>query len=435
MHIRKHLWINNVLNTIKSKFTQIKDEVKDPSYSLSDCLMSCVAMFGMKYSSLLKFDKDRTSEVIQENIKNLYKVNNVPCDTTLRERLDLLEVADLQPAFDKLISELQRGKVLDNYRYIDEHYLIPIDGTGFFSSNKVHCKNCCEKHLKNGTITYHHDLLSAVIVSPQYKEVFPIGMEFIVKQDGNSKNDCELNAAKRLLKSMHNSHPHLKKRIVGDALYANGNFIKSLKQYDMSYILTIKDKHHKYLISEFQHSKIETYDQTTNGITFIYKYSNNVQLNDTHHDLLVNVVDYTEFNAKNEIIFHSIWITDVVLTNDNIINIVKGARSRWKIENETFNTLKNQGYNFEHNFGHGNHNLSNVMACLMMLAFLIDQIQQHTSNYFAEALKKQERKKYLYEKMFALFTTIIILDWEKFYRLLIEPLNTVTCDALLKNSS
>ena len=55
------------------------------------------------------------------------------------------------------------------------------------------------------------------------------------------------------------------------------------------------------------------------------------------------------------------------ITRGNARHLVRGGRTRWKIENETFNTLKNQGYQFEHNFGHGSENLSVVFAMLMML--------------------------------------------------------------------
>jgi hypothetical protein len=55
---------------------------------------------------------------------------------------------------------------------------------------------------------------------------------------------------------------------------------------------------------------------------------------------------------------------------------MRGGRARWKIENETFSTLKDQGYTFEHNYGHGQQNLSVVFAMVMMLAFLVDQTQQ-----------------------------------------------------------
>ena len=70
------------------------------------------------------------------------------------------------------------------------------------------------------------------------------------------------------------------------------------------------------------------------------------------------------------------WITDFELTTDTVEKIMRGGRARWKIENETFNTLKNQGYHFEHNYGHGKKSLSVVLAMVMMLAFLVDQTQQ-----------------------------------------------------------
>ena len=56
----------------------------------------------------------------------------------------------------------------------------------------------------------------------------------------------------------------------------------------------------------------------------------------------------------------------------NVAAIMRAGRASWKVENETFNTLKNQGYHFEHNFGHGEKHLATVFANLMMLAFLID---------------------------------------------------------------
>ena len=91
------------------------------------------------------------------------------------------------------------------------------------------------------------------------------------------------------------------------------------------------------------------------------------------------------------------WVTDIEITDDNVFELMRGARARWKIENETFNTLKNQGYHFEHNFGHGNKNLSNVFANMMLLAFLIDQVQELCCPVFQKAITFHLRKKYLWE--------------------------------------
>ena len=82
------------------------------------------------------------------------------------------------------------------------------------------------------------------------------------------------------------------------------------------------------------------------------------------------------------------WITDIKITESNVYDLMRGGRTRWKIENETFNTLKNQGYQFEHNFGHGNKNLNVVFTMLMFLAFAIDQLQQISCTFFQAALEE-----------------------------------------------
>jgi hypothetical protein len=132
------------------------------------------------------------------NLKNLYHVEKAPCDTYLREELDQLNPRQIRPVFKKVLAHVQRGKALKNYLYWDNHYLISVDGTGQYSSDQVFCDNCCQKHHKNCTITYYHQMLGAVIIHPNRKEVLPLAPEPIIKSDGYTKNDCERNAAKRL---------------------------------------------------------------------------------------------------------------------------------------------------------------------------------------------------------------------------------------------
>ena len=110
------------------------------------------------------------------------------------------------------------------------------------------------------------------------------------------------------------------------------------------------------------------------------------------------------------------WITSFKITQNNVLDLMKGARSRWKIENETFNTLKNQGYHFEHNYGHGYKNLSTILANLMMLAFLVDQIQQLSCPIFLKALNKCFKKKSrLWARVREWFFTFFIDSWGAFY--------------------
>ena len=100
---------------------------------------------------------------------------------------------------------------------------------------------------------------------------------------------------------------------------------------------------------------------------------------------------------------HLSWVTDLRVSKRNVYHLMRGGRARWKIENETFNTLKNQGYHFAHNYGHGEDNLSVVFAMLMMLAFLVDQTQQLGCALFQAVWTKLGSKRRLWERMRALF--------------------------------
>jgi hypothetical protein len=101
-------------------------------------------------------------------------------------------------------------------------------------------------------------------------------------------------------------------------------------------------------------------------------------------------------------------MTDFPITEQNVYALMRGARARWKVENETFNTLKTQGYHFEHNYGHGYQHLSTVLGSLMLLAFLIDQIQQLCCPQFQAALKKCKKRIRLWGRLRHWFLTFYI---------------------------
>ena len=134
-------------------------------------------------------------------------------------------------------------------------------------------------------------------------------------------------------------------------------------------------------------------------------------------------------DENGKCLFYSTWITDIELTAENVFHIMKCGRSRWKVENEVFNTLKNLGYNFEHNYGHGEQHLATVLAMLMMLAFLIDQVQECYCNLFRQAKNKFRTKSYLWLKMQSLFLSYFIEDWESFYLAIIHKYKPSTLKA------
>src|SRR5271157_974006 len=226
---RKDLSADALFGSLRSCFASLPDprsgEVEIP---LADALMSAFAMFSLKDPSLLAFDHRRRNP--NDNFRTIYGINRVPSDSQMRDILDPIDPADLRAPFREIFRRLQRGQVLKRFVYLDGHYLLSLDGTTYFSSSKIHCSSCLEKHHRNGSVTYSHQLLGATLVHPDLKVVIPLAPEPIIQQDGQTKNDCERNATRRWLKRFRQEHPHLPVIVVEDALSANAPHLRDLRE-------------------------------------------------------------------------------------------------------------------------------------------------------------------------------------------------------------
>ncbi len=401
---RRHLSADALFGLVRSGFANIPDyRLSDPDISLTDALMSAFAMFSLKSPSLLAFDKERA----EGNLETIYGIERVPCDTHMREILDPVSPKWLRPVFKSVFRQLQRGKALEPMAFLEGHYLLALDGTGYFSSTQIHCASCLHKVHRNGSITYYHQMLGAAIIHPDVREVIPLMPEPIVKQDGTDKNDCERNAAKRFVAKLRQDHPHLKFIVTEDGLSSNAPHIETLHDHDLHYILGVKEGDHAFLFTQVQAAEhagrvthYERHDRAA-GLVHRFRFVNDVPLNASNTDVRVNFIEYWEIGADK--VQHFSWVTDLRVSKRNVFHLMRGGRARWKMENETFNTLKNQGYNFEHNYGHGQQNLSVVFAMLMMLAFLVDQTQQLCCALFQAVWAKLGSKRLLWERMRALF--------------------------------
>jgi len=425
--MRKHLNADALLATIRSGFEKVKDNRPGQvQHSLADALMSGFAMFSLKDPSLLAFDERRFDE--PHNLKTIYRMNSIPCDTSMREILDLVDPDTLRPLFKDAFRPLQRGKVLEKMVFMEDAYLLNLDGTGYFSSNKLYSDACLEKKSRSGEITYHLQAVGAVVVHPGFKEVIPLCPEIIRKQDGTTKNDCERNAIKRMLGKLRKDHPHMKFIVNEDSLASNAPHIKDLEEHDLQYILGAKEGDHKFLFDFVDQAvgtgaalQVEVPDDEQEGVSHCFRIVYNAPLNKSNQDLQVTFVEYWEDNPRKKRTLRFSWITNLEITAENVYLFMRGARARWKIENETFNTLKNQGYQFGHNFGLGKQHLSEVFVLLMMLAFLVDQIQQLCCPLFQAAWTKCKSKRSLWERVRGKFKEFYINTMEDLYRSIIDP--------------
>lgn len=420
---RKHLSADALYTLLRGECEKVSDpRTRNSPISLPDTLMSAFAMFSLKDPSLLAFEDRRNDE----NMRNLFRIARIPSDTQMREILDSVEPRQLRPLFDAVFRQVQRGKALESFVFYKECYLLSLDGTGYFSSSAIHCDSCLEKvNKQTGEITYQHQMLAAVLVHPSHREVIPLAPEPIEKQDGSDKNDCERNAAKRLLRQIRQEHPHLKLIVVEDGLASNAPHIRELKALDMHFILGAKPGDHAFLfdkvIAAWEEDRVTTISWKEKETTCEISYINGVPLNEVSEDLLVNWLCYSERDPKGGERKWT-WVTDLEISRSNARKLMQGGRCRWKIENETFNTLKNQGYHFEHNYGHGTKHLSVVLAMLMMLAFLVDQVQQLCCPLFQATLKKMKTKRALWENLRSHFRYFIFRSMEHLYQVMLNDL-------------
>lgn len=378
--------------------------------------------------SVLQFQKRLQDTIHRNNLSTLFGVSHIPGDTQLRQNIDACDPEQIEKVFSDYFTLLQRGKQLQLFRVLDSYYLVAMDGTEYFSSEKLHCPQCLRKKSTKGNVRYHHQILQGAIVCPGQRQVIPLAPEAVQNTDGHQKQDCELNAAKRMVKKIRRTHPKLPVIIGGDSLYSKQPFIKELKAHHMSFVLVAKPDDHQTLfqwVSELQQMK------GTQSLTLTdhknrlhcYEWVKDVPINGHHKSELVNFFDY-RLVVGGKTNYHNSWVTDVTVTENNVVELVKIGRARWKIENETFNTLKNQGYHIKHNFGHGSRNLSYNLFLLNLLAFFVHQILELSDRLYQKCrTEKFTSRREFWNQLRCTIRILVFNYWEQLLLLILDPEN------------
>jgi len=123
---KKSLSVISLLDRVRKTFETISIPINGRKISLVDSLMSALAMFSLKSSSLLAFDQAKAEPIVEHNLQTLFKVQNVPCDTHMREILDEVTPRDLRKGFLSIFHEVQRGKLLERYTFLDSYLFLVI---------------------------------------------------------------------------------------------------------------------------------------------------------------------------------------------------------------------------------------------------------------------------------------------------------------------
>ena len=211
---RAEITMDSEIKSLRTIFEQVEDKrSKNASHKMSDILMSGFAMFSLKYPSLLSFNAQ--NQIESANLQTVYGLEKVCSDTQLRTVLDTIDPKFIRDLFPKKFDSLRKTGILDDFSFKiggTEYLIVSCDGVQHFSSKSIKCDCCLSKTHKDGTVTYHHNMLCAALVHPDKREVFVMDVEPIVQQDGTVKQDCERNAAKRLQENMSNTYKKYQKQ-------------------------------------------------------------------------------------------------------------------------------------------------------------------------------------------------------------------------------
>jgi hypothetical protein len=427
-----------LLNYLDAAFDDFKDNRTGANtrYLVQEAAFSAFSVFFTQSPSFLAYQESMEKNTGNNNARTIFGIHDIPSDNQIRNLLDPTRADVLAPVFIKTLSYLADTKKLEDYRHIGNSFLLILDGTGFFYSEKLHCPGCSVKHHKDGRVSYSHSAITPVIAAPGNSKVISFPPEFIRPQDGCDKEDCENQAAKRWLTKWGEKLHDMNVTILGDDLYSRQPVIESIKEQNCHYILVCKPQSHHWLSEFIANSEF------TNGVnkvcikkwtgkerqTYTYRFQNDVPLRDTKDALHVNWIELVVTNEAGMIIFKNSYITDHLITKENAPMIVEAGRTRWKIENENNNTLKTKGYHLEHNYGHGKENLCEVLFSLIVISFLFHTVLEMFDKRYMLIRKNLPTRSTFFNDIRALTRYICFKDWNDMLLFMLKGLELADPD-------
>ena len=400
-------------------------------FELRDATLSGLSVFFMQSPSFLSHQAMIQETKGKNNANSIFGIHKIPTPNQIRNLLDPVNPDLLISVFHKSYDFLKGQGIIDSFRSFNNNLLIPNDGTWFFSSPTIHCDKCLYKEHRDGTRTYYHSAITPVIVKPNSNMVISLPPEFIIPQDGVTKQDCENNAAKRWMDIK--GLKYLKDyeiTLLGDDLYSRQPICEKALSLNYNFIYVCKSSSHKYL-----YDWISSYDtkedlnemiikKWTGKKRFYYRYRfiNNVPLKDGDNALRVNWAELTILDENYKEKKHFAYITNHLISKNNIVSLIEAGRSKWKIENENNNTLKTKGYHLEHNFGHGKDNLSNLLVSLNLLSFLFHTVLEWFDRRYAFLRKNMPTRKAFFHDIKTLTKYLFFDNWGHLLTFMIKGL-------------
>lgn len=432
----KNLTLEAMIGKLSATFSQMPDEraAERIDYSRHDTLMSGFALMFFQHPSLLQFQRAMKQKQRRCNLETIFGVKAVPSDTQMREILDGAPTEPLRRLLPELFEGVRRAgwatqfKVhLPSGQQQGDYYVVAMDGSEYFHSTQIECPGCLRQTDAKGTVHYSHQVVSATLVRPGSHRVLPLDVEEVRNSGGTEKQDCEINAGKRLMARFRREHRQMPVIVTGDDLVAHEPMVQQLLEQRMHYVLVAKPDSHPELFEWVE--MLERVGGSEHGSWhegpacrrrfFEYRIVRQVPLT-AEHTSWVTLVEVWEKDKTGKLLYHNSWITDLEVNGENVSVVVGIGRAKWKIENEQFNVHKNHGYELEHNYGHGQQTLSMIFYLLNLLAFVAHVILQLGDRLY-QRCRAQESRRELWNALRTIMNVVLVQSWKQLLRVYLEP--------------
>jgi hypothetical protein len=309
-----------LVGALREVFAALPDrrQGKNTSYTMEDFGASAFAVFFTQSPSFLAHQRAMQTARGHNNARSFFQIEGIPCDNQIRQVLDPVPPETLDPMYDRVYETLREHGILERLRGVQNSTLIALDGTWYFSSQKIHCPHCSHLEHQNGEITCYHSAVTPVRVAPGQPEVIALRPEFITPQDGHTKQDCELAAAQRWLEANAPRYRDGAVTLLGDDLYAHQPFCRRTLRHSFHFLFVCKPESHPTLYEGVNllgpGPDLGTWKQRVKvggqWHTYTYRWAHRVPLAEGADALKVNWCEVTVTDKDGKILYHNAWITD-----------------------------------------------------------------------------------------------------------------------------
>jgi hypothetical protein len=356
--------------------------------SLHDTLMSGFALLFFQYPNLLALQRKMKQRRHQCNVETLFGVREVPSATQMRAMLDGVPVELLRPVFPALFAQRRRAgwateltTPLSSGADQGTYSTLMLDGSDYLHSTRLQCPSCLQRHDSSGAVHCRHTVVSGTVVKADAPRVLPLDVEEVRHDDGQDKQDGEIQAAKRFIPRWRYAHPPLALSSGGDDLYCHEPFLWQRREHRMPHVLVCKPGAHAEVYREVAApdalGALER-GQWPEGPACRRRCSTSrvargVALTESGRVRGTFLEGWSQ-NRSGKQLYHNAWCTDLEVRGDNGAEIVGIGRARWQIEHEQCNVQKNHGDALTHNSGQGQQTWSMVFYLLNLLAVIAHMI-------------------------------------------------------------